>query len=144
MTIELPQEYSRASIPVPADHIPSPKVADQWSHLKRITEQIPKVKENMQVGLLIGCNCPKALRPLDVIVGDDDDPYAIKTALGWGIIGQIKSDRPEGEEYISTCNGSITCEIGGKNSKTNFVVNYQAKEILTSGDVVKMLKVPIT
>ena len=141
MTIELPKAYSRAAIPFLADHIPSPKVADQWSHLRRIKEQIPMVKENVQVGLLIGCNCPKALRPLDVIVGDDDDdPYAIKTALGWGIIGPIKSDRPEGEEYITTCNRIITREIGGKTSKTNFVVNYQAKEILTSGDVLKMFE----
>ena len=76
------------------------------------------VKENVQVGLLIGCNCPKALIPLDVIVGDEDDgPYAIKAPLGWGIIGPIKSDRPEGEECITTCNHIITREIGGKTQK---------------------------
>ena len=87
----------------------------------------------MQVGLLIGCNCPRALRPLDVIVGhDDDDPYAIKTALGWGIIGPIKPNMSEGEENVTICNHIITREIGGITSNANFVVNYQAKEILTS------------
>ena len=131
--IELPKVYSRSAIPFLADHIPSPKVADQWPHLKRIKEQIPIVNKNMQVGLLIGCNCPRALRPLDVIVGHhDDDPYAIKTALGWGIIGPIKSNMSEGEENVTTCNRIITREIGGKTSNANFVVNYQAKEILTS------------
>ena len=112
MTIELSKAYSRAAIAYLADHIPSHKVADKWSHLKRTKEQTPMVKENMQVGVLIGCNCPKAVRPLDAIVGDDDDDsYDTKTALGWGIIGPIKFDRPEGDEYITTCNRIITNKL---------------------------------
>ena len=40
-------------------------------------------------GLLIGLNCPRAIKPLEVIPGKDNDPYAKRTALGWGIIGLV-------------------------------------------------------
>ncbi|KAK9513134.1 hypothetical protein VZT92_026696 [Zoarces viviparus] len=39
------------------------------------------------VGLLIGYDCSRALAPRRVITGGDYDPYAIKTDLGWSIVG---------------------------------------------------------
>ena len=35
-----------------------------------------------EVGLLIGANCARAIKPHEVIPGNDDDPYAKRTALG--------------------------------------------------------------
>ncbi|KAL6490189.1 hypothetical protein MHYP_G00005340 [Metynnis hypsauchen] len=40
-----------------------------------------------EVGLLIGYDCSRALAPRQVITGGDDEPYAIKTDLGWSIVG---------------------------------------------------------
>ena len=39
------------------------------------------------VGLLIGYDCARALLPKQVIAGDNGDPYAVKTELGWSIVG---------------------------------------------------------
>ena len=42
------------------------------------------LNEDIEVGLLIGLNCHRAIKPLEVIPGKEDAPYAKKTALGWG------------------------------------------------------------
>lgn len=42
---------------------------------------------NCGVGLLIGYDCSKALAPRQVITGGDCEPNAIKTDLGWSIVG---------------------------------------------------------
>lgn len=40
-----------------------------------------------KVGLLIGYDCSRALAPRQVITGGDNEPYAIRTDLGWSIVG---------------------------------------------------------
>ena len=44
-------------------------------------------QHDVDMGLLIGANCTKAIKPREVIPGADDDPYAVRTTLGWGVIG---------------------------------------------------------
>lgn len=39
------------------------------------------------VGLLIGYDCSRVLAPRQVITGSDYEPYAIRTDLGWSIVG---------------------------------------------------------
>ena len=80
--IELPKAYSREAIPARRNQIPTPEIASKWSHLEKIKNQIPPIQDKVEVGLLIGCNCLKALKPQEVILGNDDDPYAVKTILG--------------------------------------------------------------
>ena len=43
--------------------------------------------ESITVDLLIGANCLKALEPLEVTPSQGNGTYAIRTALGWCIIG---------------------------------------------------------
>ena len=54
----------------------------------------------MDVGILIRCYCPRALKPREVIPGKGDDPYAIRTLLGWGIVGPVHepSEQEDSEE----------------------------------------------
>ncbi|KAL1277107.1 hypothetical protein QQF64_023780 [Cirrhinus molitorella] len=40
----------------------------------------------------IGYDCPRALKPTQVISGKDHEPYAVKTDLGWSIVGSITSN----------------------------------------------------
>ena len=47
--------------------------------------------EDISVDLLIGANCLEALRPVEVIPRPNDGPYAIRTALGWCVVGPIKA-----------------------------------------------------
>ncbi|VDP55986.1 unnamed protein product [Schistosoma margrebowiei] len=56
----------------------------RWKHLKDIT--LPKLRSNF-VGLLIGCDAPDAHRVLEQRLGDRKHPFAVRTHLGWMIIG---------------------------------------------------------
>ena len=49
--------------------------------------------DNISVGLLIGANCTKALEPIDVIPSKNNGPYAVKTRLGWCIVGPVNGTR---------------------------------------------------
>ena len=141
--IELPKVYSRDAIPSRRNQIPRPETASRWPHLQRIQDKIPPYQERLEVGLLIGCNCPRALKPREVITGRADDPYAIRTLLGWGIIGPmtpVRDTLDEFEENESTCNKIITQEVGPKLLHSKFVINAQAKEILNSFQVREMLE----
>ena len=87
--IELPKTYSRDNIPSRCDQIPTPDIADKWKHLKKIKDKLLPYQKDAEVGLLIGCNCPRALKPKEVILGKGEEPYAVRSILGWGIIGPV-------------------------------------------------------
>lgn len=53
---------------------------------------------NYEVELLIGYNCPQALLPRHVIMGDEDQPHAQRSALGWSITGRSETDIDHGHE----------------------------------------------
>ena len=57
--------------------------------------------ENVSIGLLIGTNCIKALEPLEIISGENGGPYAMRTRLGWTVIGPVKPTRGD---YAVDCN----------------------------------------
>ena len=44
---------------------------------------------DIDIGLLIGYNCSNALIPREVIAGESNEPFAVKTDLGWSIVGRI-------------------------------------------------------
>ena len=87
--VMLPKTYSRKEIPAKRGQIPRPETVKEWLHLKRIEEHLLPYQHDAYVGLLIGANCTKAIKPRDVIPGADDDPYTVRTTLGWGVIGVI-------------------------------------------------------
>ena len=43
----------------------------------------------MDVGLLLRCNCPRAIKLRGVILEKGEDPHAVRTLLGWGIIAPV-------------------------------------------------------
>ena len=55
--------------------------------------------EDVEIGALIGLNCPRAVRPREVIHGKQNDPYAVRSLLGWHINGPIKREG----------NGAVQC-----------------------------------
>ena len=71
-----------------------------------------EIKEdgNINVELLIGANCTRALEPIKVIPSRNDGPYLMKTVLGWCIVGPI-SYRNQSERKI-TCNRTAVMEAG--------------------------------
>ncbi|CAH8572859.1 unnamed protein product [Schistosoma guineensis] len=56
----------------------------RWNHLKDIT--LPRLQSNF-VGILIGCDAPDAHWVLEQRMGDRKHPFAVRTHLGWMIIG---------------------------------------------------------
>ena len=144
--VELPKTYTREQIPSRRDQIPKPEVAAAWPHLKRIKDKIMPYQEEVEVGLLIGCNCPKAIKPKEVIVGRGEDPYAVRTLLGWGIIGPVSLsecvERDCEEHAVSSCNRIIASEVDTGRLSTNhsFVLSSQTKEEITPFSVQRMFE----
>ena len=88
-SVRLPRTYVRQQIPAARDEILRTELLNKWPHLKQIAMRISAYMENVEFGILIGLNCPGALRPRDVIHGNQDEPYAVKSLLGWHINGPV-------------------------------------------------------
>ena len=86
--IPLPVTYSRDFIPASLSHIPTSKTARAWPHLEHLAEEIAPLID-CDIGLLIGYNCSQALLPREIVSGKDDEPFAVRTDLGWSIVGCV-------------------------------------------------------
>ena len=88
LKIPIPVAYTSTSIPADEDHIPTTTTAKNWSHLRPIEDKLLGLLD-CNVGLLVGCE------KREVISGESNEPYAIKTDLGWSIVGggQARSGR---------------------------------------------------
>ena len=49
--------------------------------------------DNVSVGILIGANCTKAPKPIDIIPSKNNGPHAIKTKLEWCTVGTVNGTR---------------------------------------------------
>ena len=101
--IELPRSFTREYIPVNHTQIPKPEVLSQWPHLQEITKEMPPYMPGVSIGLLIGCNCPKAIQPLKVVPATGDGPFAVLYQHGWTINGPVHLPYREGHTRL-TCN----------------------------------------
>jgi hypothetical protein len=141
--IELPKSYSRDVIPSRKNQVPTPATADNWAHLRRIKDKLCPYQDGVCVGVLIGCNCPKAIKPREVITGKGDEPYAVRSLLGWAVIGPVtpKSECSEDETEIISCNRIVTKEIGATSpTRCNFIVSPQVKETINPSTVTQMFE----
>ena len=60
----------------------------KWNYLEGIANEIfPNT--DISVGLLIGVNCGEALEPKEVISSRENGPYAVRTIIGWCVVGPI-------------------------------------------------------
>ena len=88
--IELPRSYTRDEIPGDDCHIPTPDLMNQWTHLSEVAKKIPTFEPHLEIGLLIGSNCPAALEPLEVVPRQSDGPYALRLRHGWTVSGRLR------------------------------------------------------
>ena len=75
--------------------IPKPETVERWPHLQKISQELNPYEPEVGVELLIGFNCSAALLPRQVIAAGDDDPFAVRTDLGWGITGIMANSKKE-------------------------------------------------
>ena len=91
----LPATYTRNSIPIDKALIPKPETVERWPHLQKISQELNPYEPAVGIGMLIGFNCSAALLPRQVIAAGDDDPFAVRTDLGWGITGIMANSKKE-------------------------------------------------
>lgn len=143
--IRLPVTYSREFIPASLSHIPTPKTARAWTHLEHLADEIAPLID-CDVGLLIGYNCSQALLPREIVSGKDDEPFAVKTDLGWSIVGCVSPCIDYGDAIGSshrivvrqvTPTPQSPCDL---TSQVQYICRTQVKEIIVPTDVLKVLE----
>lgn len=137
--------YTRDFIPANRTHIPVPETAKAWPHLEHLADHIAPQKD-CEIGLLIGYNCPPALMPREVICGEESQPFAQKTDLGWSIV----SYGDPGEHYGDAIGVShriiikqVMPEVNAMvklKGEVHYVCNTQVSEMVTPVDIIKMLE----
>ncbi|XP_062612368.1 uncharacterized protein LOC134274127 [Saccostrea cucullata] len=92
-SFDLPTLIECSDLPNNREEIPSPRIAEQYSHLTDIKDSIPELIETAEIELLIGRDLTSAH-----VVEDQRHvtgwsvPFAQKLPLGWVIIGPICLD----------------------------------------------------
>ena len=101
VVLDLPRTFTRNVIPADRSEIPRPDIISNMAHLKEVSAEISPFMADVDVGLLIGLNCPSALRPRQIVYGEESDPYAARSLLGWYINGPVHTSNQGGS---TTCN----------------------------------------
>ena len=96
-------------------HIPTRETANRWPHLKSISEEIPDLL-SCDIGLLIGFNCSRATTPRAFVSGTDDEPYAVKTPVGWYVVGNVSSASTDHSDELGISH-NIRCQVIPENLK---------------------------
>lgn len=142
--IPLPRTYTRDNIPAKRSQIPRPETAQKWKHLREITDQLVPYLPGVEIGLLIGINCIRAIKPKEVIPGNDDEPYALRTTLGWGIVGATDPETSdENDSEFEVTSNRISCRevIGAQSNKVcHFLTPTKTKELLALSQVQRMFE----
>ena len=98
------------------------------------------------IDLLIGCNCPKVITSTEVIRVKGEEPYAVRTLLGWSIMGPVAtSDNPrDGHALDSTRHRTLTREvISGASDSANqlsFILHRKTKEVINPSAINQMFE----
>ena len=102
--IELPHTYTRDEIPADHRQIPTPNLISHWAHLCEVTKRIPGLNPHLEIGLLIGSNCPAALEPLEVVPCQGGGPFALRLRHGWTVSGPLRVEIDQDSKKIKASN----------------------------------------
>jgi len=111
--VSITNAYTRGFIPVDRSHIPTRETAAAWPHLTEIAGKVAPM-QSCDVGLLLGYDCPQALAPLQTVQGNETEPYAVRTVLGWSIVGYsdaTSSYSRTSHNISATCNRTCVKEL---------------------------------
>ena len=107
--IKLPRAYTKQELPTDEQEIATPEKLKRWNYLEGIANEICP-NTDVSVGLLIGTNCAEALEPKDVTSSRGSGLCAVKTILGWCVVGQISCNCKNGDKV--SCNRVSVKEAG--------------------------------
>ena len=124
--ISLPKVYSKKTLPVEKGEVATPEKVSKWKYLDSIKSEITQT-DDIEIGMLIGANCMKALESLKIIPSKDDGPYANQTKLGWCIVGPIQN---VGHQNSLKCNRVVMKDASsGKLSRHHFLIENASKDM---------------
>ena len=83
--------------------------------------------DDVEVGLLIGANCMKALEPLKVIASNNGGLYAYQIRLEWCIFGPISNKA--GKDSIGYHRITVQDAVSSKIADHQFAVEESMKDI---------------
>ena len=134
--IKLPRSYTRNEIPADPEEVATKSKLQHWKYLDPIAKEIGH-HADIDVKLLIGANCLKALEPVEVISSQKGGPYAYRTRLGWCIVGPMKASNI-GDQNIK-CNRVVVSQAGSKEmSKHHFIHQDEVQETAVKDMLLKM------
>ena len=88
----------------------------------------------------------RALKPRSILPGKANDPYAVRTTLGWGVVGA--KDHEEDTELTGEragCHRIATEEIaGGEQTTCKFTSMKNCKEVMTPSSIKRMFEQDIS
>ncbi|XP_069110180.1 uncharacterized protein [Argopecten irradians] len=87
--IDLPDLIECNYIPQDLNEIPTPDVANGYSHLKEIAPFLQPLNPSCGIHMLIGRDVPEAHHVKHQIIGPKGQPFAQELSLGWVIIGKV-------------------------------------------------------
>ncbi|XP_068234194.1 uncharacterized protein [Palaemon carinicauda] len=88
-TQSLSNVFTQKDIPVNHDQIPRYEMLKDWPHLSSVINKIPVYQPELDIGILIGSNCPTALQPLEVVPTSGYGPFAVRYLHGWTVNGPV-------------------------------------------------------
>ncbi|XP_038069094.1 uncharacterized protein LOC119738319 [Patiria miniata] len=146
--ISLPATFTRDVMPANRSHIPTTRMADNWPHLQMMANELMPLSD-CEIGLLIGYNCARALAPREVIPPTDDEPFAQRTDLGWGIVGIVNPDSDDCDNSVDPIGVShrvLSCEAPYDDSdelavQSHSLISFKTrvKEVISPLDITEMM-----
>ena len=98
----------------------TPEKIKEWDYPKTISSEISQT-DDIEVDLLIGVNCMKALESLKVIASNNGGSYAYQTRLGWCIVATISN--MVGKDSTGCHHIAVQDAISSKIADHEFVVD---------------------
>ena len=110
---------------------------------------MPPYQAKADIALLFGNNVPRAVRPREIVAGNDDQPYGQRSILGWGIVGIVCQSAQARTAISNRIN--VSCVVSNpvvgeplKPGDARFVCATKAKEIVNPNQVRRMMELDFT
>ena len=123
--VKIPKAFSWDELQVDAKDIATPEKIAKWEYLDEILHEISQ-SSDVEIGLLIGANCSKALEPNKIIPSRNGRLYAFRSILGWCVVGPVHKE-VDLEQNLSCHKVSVT-EIGSSKIANHLFVIQKSVE----------------
>ena len=114
--LKIPKAFSLDELQVDAEGIATPEKIAKWEYLDDILHKISQ-SSDVEICLLTGANCSKALDPNKIIPRRNDGPYAFRTILGWCVFGPVQK--------VVDLQGNLSCHrVSVTETGSNKIANH--------------------